>query len=224
MSKPCSGTPRAPRPGCRERCTNSVPCSTRGRAWRRRQTASRRRTGSGQRPTRGTGPRRTIFQECTLSAAVGPGRYCLPLLRLIAMTPLHIVDPRFFGCEASQDVASIICQALGRGVTRSNQMAMRWTRKAAENGHATACLKLAQHMYHDHPYAARLDLWWRPPGPPCQLGSWRGTTSPRMSWSAWYIGCARGGIIRSMCSTCYVTWRWRGVFIATTKGVRLWAI
>jgi len=50
-------------------------------------------------------------------------------------------------------VASYICQALGRGVTRSKRRAMQWRRKAAENGHAEACLLLATCMYGDRPYA-----------------------------------------------------------------------
>ena len=48
---------------------------------------------------------------------------------------------------------SIICQALGRGVTRSKQMSMRWTRKAAENGHTQSCSCIAARMYQDMPYA-----------------------------------------------------------------------
>jgi TPR repeat protein len=54
---------------------------------------------------------------------------------------------------ASCDVAINICQALRHGVTRSKGRAQHWTRNAAEKGHALACLKLAQHMYHDLPYA-----------------------------------------------------------------------
>jgi len=50
-------------------------------------------------------------------------------------------------------VASIICQALGRGVTRSKRRAMQWMRKAAENGQAGSCLALACRMYGDEPYA-----------------------------------------------------------------------
>jgi len=42
---------------------------------------------------------------------------------------------------------------LMRGVTRSKQMAVRWTRKAAENGLANSCLQLADDMYGDKPYA-----------------------------------------------------------------------
>jgi TPR repeat protein len=54
---------------------------------------------------------------------------------------------------ASHDVASIICQALGRGVTRSKRMAITWVRKSAENGIARSCLQLAVRMYADQPYA-----------------------------------------------------------------------
>jgi TPR repeat protein len=50
-------------------------------------------------------------------------------------------------------VARNICQALGRGVTRSKRQAMRWRRCAAENGLADACVFLAQWMYLDRPYA-----------------------------------------------------------------------
>jgi len=50
-------------------------------------------------------------------------------------------------------VASIICKALGRGVTRSKRRAVQWLRTAAENGYADACLQLAVCMYGDHPYA-----------------------------------------------------------------------
>jgi len=54
---------------------------------------------------------------------------------------------------ASYDAASIICLALGRGVTRSKRKAMQWLRKAAENGHTQSSSQLAAHMYGDHPYA-----------------------------------------------------------------------
>jgi len=47
----------------------------------------------------------------------------------------------------------MICQALGRGVTRSKRRAVQWMRKAAENGHTRACLQLANFMYIDNPYA-----------------------------------------------------------------------
>ena len=54
---------------------------------------------------------------------------------------------------ASHDVASNICQARGRGVTRSKRRTQHWLRKAAENGNANACFKLAANMYGDRPYA-----------------------------------------------------------------------
>jgi TPR repeat protein len=54
---------------------------------------------------------------------------------------------------AKRDVASIICQALGRGVTRSKRRAMQWRRKSAENGDADSCWQLAGRMYMDQPYA-----------------------------------------------------------------------
>jgi TPR repeat protein len=54
---------------------------------------------------------------------------------------------------ATYDVASIICQTLGRGVTRSKRRALQCLRKAAENGHANACSRLAIRMYGDDPYA-----------------------------------------------------------------------
>ena len=54
---------------------------------------------------------------------------------------------------ALPDVASNICRALGRGVMRSKRRALEWRRKAAENGHTTACMYLATHMYMDQPYA-----------------------------------------------------------------------
>ena len=50
-------------------------------------------------------------------------------------------------------MASNICRALGRGVTRSKQRALQWQRKAAENGDAESCLSLAHRMYEDRPYA-----------------------------------------------------------------------
>ena len=54
---------------------------------------------------------------------------------------------------ASHDEASIICQALWRGVSRSKRRAMQWMRKAAETGYADACWRLAERMYGDLPYA-----------------------------------------------------------------------
>jgi TPR repeat protein len=49
--------------------------------------------------------------------------------------------------------SALLSMTLLHGVTRSKEMSMRWTRKAAENGDAKSCLLLARWMYHDHPYA-----------------------------------------------------------------------
>ena len=57
---------------------------------------------------------------------------------------------------ASYDVASIVCQALGRGVTRSKRAALRWLRMAAENGYVEACYELARDMYLNLPYAREI--------------------------------------------------------------------
>jgi TPR repeat protein len=54
---------------------------------------------------------------------------------------------------ATRNAPSVICQALGHGVTRSKGKAAQWMRKAAENGHTQCCLRLAEHMYFDRPYA-----------------------------------------------------------------------
>ena len=61
--------------------------------------------------------------------------------------------PRFLSWRATRDAASIICKALGRGVARSKRRGLQWTRKAAENGDADFCLKLAMCIYKDQPYA-----------------------------------------------------------------------
>jgi len=57
--------------------------------------------------------------------------------------------------HGNADAAVNLCTmySVGRGVTRSKQMALRWKRKAAENGDADACLQLAANMYFDQPYA-----------------------------------------------------------------------
>ena len=54
---------------------------------------------------------------------------------------------------ASHDEASKIYNALGRGVTRSKRRALQWLRKAADNGDAEACYRVASSMYGDQPYA-----------------------------------------------------------------------
>jgi TPR repeat protein len=45
---------------------------------------------------------------------------------------------------------------VGRGVTRSKGMAMRWALKADENGDAYMCVHIAQWMYQDLPYAREI--------------------------------------------------------------------
>ena len=75
----------------------------------------------------------------------GPGKYCLlrhPHWR-----------PSFLDFMASRELASNICQALGRGVTRSKGRAMHWLRKAAEGGYVAACRQLANAMYLHRPHA-----------------------------------------------------------------------
>ena len=54
---------------------------------------------------------------------------------------------------ATRHAASNICKALWRGVTRSKRRAMQWRCRAAENGHADSCGRLATRMYMDVPYA-----------------------------------------------------------------------
>jgi len=47
----------------------------------------------------------------------------------------------------------LFSMTLLRGVTRSKQKALRWMRKAAENGRVGSCAQLASYMYRDKPYA-----------------------------------------------------------------------
>jgi TPR repeat protein len=42
---------------------------------------------------------------------------------------------------------------VGRGVTRSKGLALRWTRKAAENDLTRSCSSLAEYIYLNRPYA-----------------------------------------------------------------------
>jgi len=56
------------------------------------------------------------------------------------------------------NVANVIYQALGRGVTRSKRRGMQWCRKAAENGHTYSCQRLASAVYGDLPYAREVGL------------------------------------------------------------------
>jgi len=58
---------------------------------------------------------------------------------------LHIVDPRLLSSTASHDVASNICQALGRGVARSKRQAMTWMHKAGDKT-SLACMTCCSYM------------------------------------------------------------------------------
>ena len=111
-------------------------------------------------------------------------------------------------------MASIICQALGRGVTRSKRRAQQWTRKAAENGHTNACLVLAAHMYGDQPYAREVG----------HVEEAAGVASPAAIVEGHDVPLdVLTGVVMSTGSVPYVAWRWRGTRIATTRGARLWA-
>jgi len=79
----------------------------------------------------------------------------------------------------SCDVASIVCQALGCGVTRSKRRALSWTRKAAENGIADACLRLAGRMYLDLPYAREVGHVMEADGDATSTGVMQGHNVPR---------------------------------------------
>jgi hypothetical protein len=114
-------------------------CSKRVRAWRR-LTTRRRRNGTGVRLMVGSGARRSISLRCTPSAEAGLAcNACLVILL--------ILDPHFLSFTVAHDVASIICQALRRGVTRSKRRAVQCLRKAAEIGSAKASAKLAGRIY-----------------------------------------------------------------------------
>jgi len=79
---------------------------------------------------------------------------------------------------ASHDVAGFICQALGCGVTRSKQTALRWMRKAAENGDAVSCMLLAMFMYEDRPYAREVGHVGEAPGIAMSAGVTEGHDVP----------------------------------------------
>jgi TPR repeat protein len=78
----------------------------------------------------------------------------------------------------SHDVASKICQALRRGVTRSKRRSMQWLRTAAENGYADSCLQIADRMYADHPYAREVGHVGEAAGVPSSAGVMEGHDVP----------------------------------------------
>ena len=79
---------------------------------------------------------------------------------------------------ASHDVASRICQALRRGVTRSKRRSMQWLRTAAENGYADSCLLIADRMYADLPYAREVGHVGEVAGVPMSAGVMEGHNVP----------------------------------------------
>jgi hypothetical protein len=74
-----------------------------------------------------------------------PPRVCISL----SLTACHAGTPEL-GSSA------LFSMTLLRGVTRSKGLAMRWRRKAAENGDTDMCLRVAQWMYMDLPYAREI--------------------------------------------------------------------
>jgi len=122
---------------------------------------------------------------------------------------------------ATHDAASIIYQTLGRGVTRSKRRAMQWRRKAAENGHAGACLTLAGRMYADLPYAREVGHVGEAAGVAASVGVVEGHDVPPDVLTSVVLGCGRGDISQSTRLTSYADKRWRGVSIATTTGAKL---
>ena len=145
MSGPWSGTPRPPRPGCRQRVQPRIPCGTGGG-----------RGGAGLPGGGGlvqASGRRRQRQRCEQPQQLLRCRPRSGLADHACHVILRTLDPCFLLRMASHDVASITCPALGRGVTRSKRLAMQCVRKAAENGNCDGCLKLARNMYGDQPYA-----------------------------------------------------------------------
>ena len=118
-------------------------------------------------------------------------------------------------------MASNICQALGRGVTRTKQGSMRWKRKAAENGHADACLYLAQAMYQDRTaYARTVGLVGEAAGVATSTGVMEGhPVLPDDLTSVWGFGASRRHVVIGllMCAT---------GFLGTKRAVwdRCWAV
>ena len=72
-----------------------------------------------------------------------------------------------------------ICQALGRGVTRSKRRALQWLRKAAENGDSDSCWRLATRMYIDEPYAREVGHVEEAAGVATSVGVTEGHDVPR---------------------------------------------
>jgi TPR repeat protein len=99
---------------------------------------------------------------------------------------------------ASHDVARIICQALGRGVTRSKRRAVQWTRTAAENGLADACVKLAQNMYLNLPYACEVGHVAEAAGVALSVGISEGHDVPAAVLTSVMHWLRKGGDVRGL--------------------------
>jgi len=91
---------------------------------------------------------------------------------------------------------SIICKALGHGVTRSKRLAMQCGRKAAENGNVDACLRLASCIYGDYPYARDIGRVGDAAGDVMPAGIMEGHDLPRdvLTSVAYWVrkGCRQG--------------------------------
>ena len=121
-------------------------------------------------------------------------------------------------------MASDVCQALGRGVTRSKRRALQWLRKAADNGDVDSCKRLAFHMYGDHPYAREVGHIEEAAGVATSAGVTEGHDVPTDVMTGVLHWLQKGGgIIQLPSSTCFVSWRWRVLSIAATRGARFWA-
>ena len=124
-------------------------------------------------------------------------------------------------------MSSSICPALERGVKRSKEASMRWTREAAKNGHIDSCVYIAQFMYGDQPHAR-------------EVGRVGEATSAEVATLAGLLeshevppdvladvvfGCRRdaqtGNVIYPTSSTSSATQRGTELCIAATTGARL---
>jgi len=126
-----------------------------------------------------------------------------------------------FFLSTSHDVTSNIGQALGRGVTRSKRRAMQWMRKAAENGHAQACLQLAGRMYGDEPYAREVGHVGEADVVATSAGSTEGHDVPSDVMTGVSHWLRKGG--HDTVVNDFVAWRWMGVIFAAMRVARLWA-
>jgi hypothetical protein len=99
-------------------------------------------------------------------------------------------------------MASVICQTLGRGVTRSKRRAQQYLRQAAENGYAMAHLELAHSMYMDLPYSREVGHVGRAAGVTLSAGVMEGHDVPPDILTGvvhWLLkGCATGELLEHL--------------------------